>query len=233
MWTPWRKTEMTLRSIKFSRSPLLSERLPLWRQRVVLAVLLGAFAALVARSLYLQGFDKEFLGDKGRARFERVIDISATRGRITDRNGDVLAVSTPVRSIWAIPEDAQLAPAQSRGLAALLDMDVRDLNRKLASQREFVYVKRQLSPEVADRVTALNLPGIHQKNEYRRYYPAGEVTAHVLGFTGVEDSGQEGIELAFNDQLSGKPGSRRVIKDRLGRVVEGVGADVQIGRAHV
>lgn len=213
---------MTLRSIKFSRSPLLSERLPLWRQRVVLAVLLGAFAALVARSLYLQGFDKEFLGDKGRARFERVIDISATRGRITDRNGDVLAVSTPVRSIWAIPEDAQLAPGQSRGLAALLDMDVRDLNRKLASQREFVYVKRQLSPEVADRVTALNLPGIHQKNEYRRYYPAGEVTAHVLGFTGVEDSGQEGIELAFNDQLTGKAGSRRVIKDRRGNVVEDV-----------
>jgi len=213
---------MALRSIKFSRSPLLSECLPLWRQRVVLAVLLGAFAALIARSLYLQGFDKEFLGDKGRARFERVIDISATRGRITDRNGDVLAVSTPVRSIWAIPEDAQLAPAQSRGLAALLDMDVRELNRKLASQREFVYVKRQLSPELADRVTALNLPGIHQKNEYRRYYPAGEVTAHVLGFTGVEDSGQEGIELAFNDQLSGKPGSRRVIKDRRGNVVEDV-----------
>ncbi len=211
-----------MRSIKFSKSPLLSERLPPWRQRLVLVLLLGAFAALVARSLYLQGFNSEFLGDKGRARFERVLDISATRGRITDRHGDVLAVSTPVRSIWAIPEDAQLAPAQARNLAALLDIDVRELNRKLASERDFVYVKRQLPPELADRISALQLPGIHQKNEYRRYYPAGEVMAHMLGFTGVEDAGQEGIELAFNAQLSGKPGSRRVIKDRRGNVVEDV-----------
>ena len=211
-----------MKSIKFSRSPLLSERLPPWRQRLVLVVLLGAFVTLIGRSLYLQGFNNEFLGDKGRARFERVIDISATRGRITDRNGDVLAVSTPVRSIWAIPEDARLAPAQVRSLAALLEMDVREINTKLASERDFVYVKRQLPPETADRVTALNLPGIHQKNEYRRYYPSGEVMAHMLGFTGVEDAGQEGIELAFNAHLSGKAGSRRVIKDRRGNVVEDV-----------
>ncbi|OHC62330.1 MAG: cell division protein [Rhodocyclales bacterium GWA2_65_19] len=211
-----------MKSIKFSRSPLLSERLPPWRQRLVLVVLLGAFVALIARSLYLQGFNNEFLGDKGRARFERVIDISATRGRITDRNGDVLAVSTPVRSIWAIPEDAQLAPAQVRSLAALLELDVRELDHKLASEREFVYLKRQLPPELADRVTALKLPGIHQKDEYRRYYPSGEVMAHMLGFTGIEDAGQEGIELAFNAHLSGKAGSRRVIKDRRGNVVEDV-----------
>ncbi len=211
-----------MKAIKFSRSPLLSERLPPWRQRLVLVLLLGAFVALIGRSLYLQGFNNEFLGDKGRARFERVIDISATRGRITDRNGDVLAVSTPVRSIWAIPEDAQLAPAQARSLATLLDIDVREVTRKLASEREFVYVKRQLPPELADRVTALKLPGIHQKDEYRRYYPAGEVAAHMLGFTGIEDAGQEGIELAFNSELSGKPGSRRVIKDRRGNVVEDV-----------
>lgn len=211
-----------MKSIKFSRSPLLSERLPPWRQRLVLVALLGAFVALIARSLYLQGFNNEFLGDKGRARFERVIDISATRGRITDRNGDVLAVSTPVRSIWAIPEDAQLAPAQVRSLAALLELDVRELDHKLASEREFVYLKRQLPPELADRVTALRLPGIHQKDEYRRYYPSGEVMAHMLGFTGIEDAGQEGIELAFNGHLSGKVGSRRVIKDRRGNVVEDV-----------
>ncbi|MCX7156054.1 MAG: penicillin-binding protein 2 [Rhodocyclales bacterium] len=211
-----------MKAIKFSRSPLLSERLPPWRQRLVLVLLLGAFVALIGRSLYLQGFNNEFLGDKGRARFERVIDISATRGRITDRHGDVLAVSTPVRSIWAIPEDAQMSPAQARGLAALLDMDVREVTRKLASEREFIYVKRQLPPELADRVTALKLPGIHQKDEYRRYYPSGEVAAHMLGFTGIEDAGQEGIELAFNNELSGKPGSRRVIKDRRGNVVEDV-----------
>ena len=211
-----------MKSVKFSTSPLLSERLPPWRQRVVLVVLLGAFATLIGRSLYLQAFNNEFLGDKGRARFERVIDISATRGRITDRHGDVLAVSTPVRSIWAIPEDVELTPAQARDLAALLEIDVREINRKLASERDFVYVKRQLPPDLADRVSALQLPGIHQKNEYRRYYPSGEVMAHMVGFTGVEDTGQEGIELAFNSQLSGKPGSRRVIKDRRGNVVEDV-----------
>lgn len=211
-----------MRPIKFARSPLLSERLPPWRQRLVLVLLLGAFALLIGRSLYLQGFNNEFLGDKGRARFERLIDISATRGRITDRHGDVLAVSTPVRSIWAIPEDAQMAPAQARNLAAVLGMDVHEINRKLAAERDFVYVKRQLPPETAEKVKALGLPGIHQKNEYRRYYPAGEVMAHVLGFTGAEDVGQEGIELAFNGQLAGKPGSRRVIKDRRGNVVEDV-----------
>ena len=211
-----------MKSVKFSTSPLLSERLPPWRQRVVLVVLLGAFATLIGRSLYLQAFNNEFLGDKGRARFERVIDISATRGRITDRHGDVLAVSTPVRSIWAIPEDVELTPAQARDLAALLEIDVREINRKLAAERDFVYVKRQLPPDLADRITALKLPGIHQKNEYRRYYPSGEVMAHMVGFTGVEDTGQEGIELAFNSQLSGKPGSRRVIKDRRGNVVEDV-----------
>jgi cell division protein FtsI (penicillin-binding protein 3) len=211
-----------MKPIKFARSPLLSERLPPWRQRLVLVLLLGAFALLIGRSLYLQGFNNEFLGDKGRARFERQIDISATRGRITDRHGDVLAVSTPVRSIWAIPEDAQMAPAQARNLAAVLGMDVHEINRKLAAERDFVYVKRQLPPETAEKVKALALPGIHQKNEYRRYYPAGEVMAHVLGFTGAEDVGQEGIELAFNGQLAGKPGSRRVIKDRRGNVVEDV-----------
>jgi cell division protein FtsI (penicillin-binding protein 3) len=211
-----------MKSVKFSKSPLLSERLPQWRQRLVLVALLGAFVVLIGRSLYLQAFNNDFLADKGRARFERVIDISATRGRITDRHGDVLAVSTPVRSIWAVPEDVELAPAQARSLASLLELDVREINRKLATERDFVYVKRQLPPDVADRVSALKLPGIHQKNEYRRYYPSGEVMAHMVGFTGVEDSGQEGIELAFDSQLAGKPGSRRVIKDRRGNVVEDV-----------
>jgi cell division protein FtsI (penicillin-binding protein 3) len=169
-----------MKSIKFSRSPLLSERLPPWRQRLVLVLLLGSFAVADGACVFLQGFNNEFLGDKGRARFERVIDISATRGRITDRHGDVLAVSTPVRSIWAIPRRCATAPAQARNLAAVLEMDVREVNRKLASESEFAYVKRQLPPDVADKVTALKLPGIHQKNEYRRYYPAGEVMAHML-----------------------------------------------------
>ena len=208
--------------LRFSRSPLLTQRLPVWRQRLVLGLLIGAFALLVGRSLYLQGIENEFLGDKGRERFERVIEISATRGRVMDRHGDALAVSTPVKSIWAIPEDARLTPAQARDLAQALELDPRELGHKLASERDFVFVKRQIPPEIADRVAALKLPGIHQQREYRRYYPAGEVTAHVLGFTGSEDRGQEGIELAFNDQLSGRPGSRRVIKDRRGNIVEDV-----------
>ncbi|WIM05390.1 MAG: penicillin-binding protein 2 [Candidatus Nitricoxidivorans perseverans] len=208
--------------MKFSQSPLLMQRLPVWRARLVLGLLLAMFAALIGRSLYLQGFQNGFLQKKGESRYERVLDISATRGRIVDRNGDVLAVSTPVKSVWAIPEDARLNPARARELAQLLEMDVRELNRKLASGREFVFVRRQISPDVAERVAALELPGIHMQREYRRYYPAGEVAAHVLGFTGVEDAGQEGIELAMNGLLSGKPGSRRVIKDRRGQIVEDV-----------
>jgi len=213
-----------MKSIRFSRSPLLSQPLPAWRRRVVLFVMLSGFVVLIGRAFYLQGINNEFLGDKGRARFERVLDISATRGRITDRHGDLLAVSTPVRSVWAIPEDAELKPRDARSLAALLGMDVRELNRKLASDRDFIYLKRQLSPDVADKVMALNLPGIHQKTEYRRYYPSAEVMAHMVGFTGVDESGQEGVELAFNDKLTGKSGSRRVIKDRRGNVVEDVGS---------
>ncbi|MDP2811087.1 MAG: penicillin-binding protein 2 [Rhodocyclaceae bacterium] len=208
--------------MKFANSPLLSQRLPVWRARFVLGALLAMFSVLIGRSLWLQGFQKGFLQKKGESRYERVLDISATRGRIVDRNGDVLAISTPVKSVWAIPEDARLNPAQARELAQLLEMDVRELNRKLASEREFVFVRRQIPPDAADRVAAMELPGIHLQQEYRRYYPAGEVAAHVLGFTGAEDAGQEGVELAMNGLLSGKPGSRRVIKDRRGQIVEDV-----------
>ncbi|MFZ2628314.1 MAG: penicillin-binding protein 2, partial [Rugosibacter sp.] len=213
-----------MKSIKFSHSPLLSQRLPRWRQRLVLVLLLGSFCVLIGRAFYLQGINSEFLGDKGKARFERVLDIPATRGRITDRHGAVLAVSTPVQSLWAIPEDAQLTPAQTRNLATLLEMNVRDMNRKLASEREFVYLKRQMPPALADKVMAMKLPGVHEQTEYRRYYPSAEVVAHMVGFTGVEETGQEGVELALNAPLTGKPGSRRVIKDRRGNVVEDVGS---------
>jgi cell division protein FtsI (penicillin-binding protein 3) len=203
---------------------LLSQRLPRWRQRLVLVLLLGSFCVLIGRAFYLQGINSEFLGDKGKARFERVLEIPATRGRITDRHGAVLAVSTPVQSLWAIPDDAQLTPAQTRKLAALLEMNVRDMNRKLASERDFVYLKRQMPPALADKVMAMKLPGIHGQTEYRRYYPSAEVVAHMVGFTGVEGTGQEGVELALNAPLTGKPGSRRVIKDRRGNVVEDVGS---------
>ncbi len=208
--------------MKFANSPILTHRLSPLRSRLVVFALLAGFVALIGRSLYLQVFQNDFLQKKGESRYERVIEISATRGRILDRHGDVLAVSTPVKAIWAIPEDARLAPAQARELAALLEMDVRELNRKLASDKDFVFVKRQIPPDVADKVAALHLPGIHDQKEYRRYYPSGDVMAHMLGFTGVADEGQEGVELAMNDLLTGKPGSRRVIKDRRGQIVEDV-----------
>jgi len=208
--------------MKFANSPILTHRLSPLRSRLVVFALLAGFVALIGRSLYLQVFQNDFLQKKGESRYERVIEISATRGRILDRHGDVLAVSTPVKAIWAIPEDARLAPAQARELAALLEMDVRELNRKLASDKDFVFVKRQIPPDVAEKVAALRLPGIHEQKEYRRYYPSGDVMAHMLGFTGVADEGQEGVELAMNDLLTGKPGSRRVIKDRRGQIVEDV-----------
>jgi cell division protein FtsI (penicillin-binding protein 3) len=142
---------------------------------------------------------------------------------VVDRNGDALAISTPVKSVWAIPDDVSATPAQLKSLAALLSLDQRELGRKLSdAEREFVYLKRQIPPEAAARVAELGIPGIHQQSEYRRYYPGGETMAHVIGFTGVDDVGQEGIELAQQAVLAGTAGSRRVIKDRLGRIVEDV-----------
>jgi cell division protein FtsI (penicillin-binding protein 3) len=198
-------------------------RLPVWRARFVLAALLAAFGVLGARSLYLQALQTDFLQEKGDARYSRLIEAPATRGRILDRNGEALAVSTPVKSVWAIPADAELSGTERRKLASLLALERNELGKKLADiSRDFVYLKRQVSPDIAESVEALGLKGIYQHREYRRYYPGGEVTAHVIGFTGVDDAGQEGIELAHQASLGGKPGSRRVIKDRLGRIVEDV-----------
>ena len=198
-------------------------RRPLWRARIVLVLLLAAFAVLAARSVYLQAMRTDFLQEKGDARYSRIIDVPATRGRILDRHGAALAVSTPVKSVWAIPGDTQLSRSDKARLAKLLDLDRGELDKRLAdATRDFVYLKRQLPPETADAVAALGLAGIHQHREFRRYYPGGEVTAHVIGFTGVDDTGQEGLELAFERHLGARPGSRRVIKDRLGQIVEDV-----------
>lgn len=198
-------------------------RLPVWRARFVLAALLFSFGVLAGRSLYLQAMKTDFLQEKGEARFSRVIQVPATRGRILDRNGDALAVSTPVKSIWAIPADVELSEGQRKKVAGLLGITTTELHKKLADpDRDFVYLKRQLSPDTAEAILALGVPGIHEQREFRRYYPGGEVTAHLVGFTGVDDSGQEGIELAFQSHLGGKAGTRRVIKDRLGRIVEDV-----------
>ena len=212
------------RTVTFNHNPLLKRELPMWRPRFVLLALLTGSLTLTGRALYLQGVNNDFLQAKGESRYARTLEIPPTRGRITDRHGDMLAVSTPVRSVWAMPSDAKLEPAQARELARMLEMDVNELNDKLATQRDFVYLKRQLSPELAQRIADLKLPGIHEQKEYRRYYPGGEVSAHILGFTNVEDRGQEGIELAFEKQLAGAPGLRRVIKDRRGQIIEDVTA---------
>ena len=203
--------------------PQIALKLPAWRARLMLVLLLAWFAALAGRALYLQGLHNGFLQQKGESRYSRVIELSATRGRIVDRNNEQLAISTPVESVAASPADAEMTPEQLKRLARLLETDLADLNRKLAdTHREFVYLKRQLPPEEAAKVVALGLPGIFLQREYRRYYPAGEVTAHLIGFTDVDGKGQEALELAFEQQLAGQPGNRRVIKDRLGHIVEDV-----------
>ncbi|MFO1361115.1 MAG: penicillin-binding protein 2 [Burkholderiales bacterium] len=209
--------------MKFADSPVLAPTFPPWRVRVVIGALGAAFAVLVGRAVYLQGWNHDFLRAKGESRYSRTLEIPAVRGRILDRNGEALAVSTPVKSIWAIPEDATLTTKQVETLARTLALPRTELAQRLAgTARDFVYLKRQVPPEIADQVAALKLPGIYQSREYRRYYPAGEATAHVVGFTDVDEVGQEGIELAFQETLAGRAGSRRVIKDRLGQIVEDV-----------
>jgi cell division protein FtsI (penicillin-binding protein 3) len=198
-------------------------RLPVWRARFVAAALLAAFGVLAGRAVYLQTLRTDFLQEKGDARYSRVLEVPATRGRILDRGGEALAVSTPVKSLWVIPADIEAGPKQRKALGALLGLDARELDRRLNDvSRDFVYLKRQVPPEVADNALALGIKGLYTHPEYRRYYPGGEVTAHVIGFTGDGDAGQEGMELAHQATLGGVPGSRRVIKDRLGRVVEDV-----------
>lgn len=200
----------------------LPVRLPVWRARLLLLVLVVSFLVLVGRAFYLQGVNKDFLRQKGEARYSRVITLNANRGNILDRNGEPLAISTPVESVAASPRDVEITPAQTVKLARLLGLPVAELKRKLDDKREFVYLKRQLPPDQAEQVLKLDIPGVFLQREYRRYYPYGEQTAHLLGFTDVDDRGQEGVELAFNDRLAGINGSRRVLKDRLGNIVEGV-----------
>jgi len=213
------------RGHRFTESPVLQLALQGWRSRTVGLLLMAAFLALVARGFYLQVINNDFLQQKGDSRYLRDIEISASRGKIVDRNGDMLAVSTPMKTIWAIPGDARtMNGEQKRQLAGMLDMNVRELDGKIASEKTFTFVKRQVSPETADRIGALKFPGVHQEKEYRRFYPTGDMTAHIVGFTGVDDKGLEGVELAFQNSLLGRPGSRTVIRDRRGNIVEDVGA---------
>ena len=205
------------------RTPELRLKLEGWRSRVVFFLAAAGFATLAGRAFYLQGMNTTFLQAKGEERYGRVVELPASRGAVKDRNGEPLAISTPVESIWVAPDDIELDDGQVRALARALAMPAEELRQKLARKdRQFAFLKRQISPDQAAKVMALRIPGVFQQREYRRYYPAGEVMAHVVGFTGMEDNGQEGIELAAQARLAGTPGSRKVIKDRKGRIIEDV-----------
>jgi cell division protein FtsI (penicillin-binding protein 3) len=212
------------KGMSFSKSPVLAVSLPTWRSRVVLFVLFASFAALAGRALWLQGMNDKFLQEQGKNRYQRTIELPATRGKIMDRNGQVLASSLPVRAVWAIPEDLLKSPKPKlQQLAKLLEMSDAELSKKLDSDRTFVYLKRQVEMDVIAEIDKLAISGLDTRKEYKRFYPQGEVMTHLVGFTNVEDAGQESMELAQQKNLIGTVGSRRVIKDRLGRIVEDVG----------
>ncbi|MEJ6024185.1 peptidoglycan D,D-transpeptidase FtsI family protein [Ramlibacter sp. PS4R-6] len=215
---------MTSRSVIYTSSPLLASKTPVWRSKFIVAGLAIGFVVLAGRAAWVQVFGNEFFQKQGEVRYARTIELQANRGRILDRNGLLLATSVPAPSIWASPEDMERDRAKLAQLARLLDMPLADLDKKLADEdKTFVWLKRQVDESVAQQVARLNIKGVFQRKEYKREYPEGEAAAHVVGFTNIEDHGQEGMELAFDKELAGRPGSRRVIKDRLGRIVEDVG----------
>ena len=212
------------RSIAYTSSPLLASRTPVWRSKFIVAAIALGFVGLAARAAFIQVLSNDFYQKQGEVRFARTLELPANRGRILDRNGLILASSVPAPSIWAIPEDVELDKKQLAQLARVLEIPIADLNKKLADDdKTFVWLKRQVDEPVAQQIAAMGLKGIYQRKEYKRQYPERESAAHVVGFTNVEDIGQEGVELSFNKELGGRAGSRRVIKDRMGRVVEAVG----------
>lgn len=214
-------------TLAYASSPLLASRTPVWRSKLIVAGIALAFLGLAGRAAWVQVFGNDFYRKQGEVRFARTLELPANRGRIFDRNGLLLATSVPVPSIWAIPEDVERDKAKLAKLARLLQMPLPELMKRLEDEdRNFVWLKRQVDESVAREITALDIKGIYQRKEYRRQYPEGEAAAHVVGFTNVEDHGQEGVELAFDKALAGRAGSRRVIKDRLGRIVEDVGEQV-------
>ena len=212
---------MTGRSAALKRAAPAPE-LPRFRAPIVFGILLFLFLVLVGRSLYLQWIDNAFLQEQGSSRYSREIELPAHRGRIVDRAGEPLAISTPVKSIWAFPGQVDATPEKLAQLARVLETTPKALAKKLEDGNDFVFLAKQVPPEVAERVAALKIKGVHDQNEYRRFYPVGEMASHIVGFTGDHDVGQEGIELTQQEWLGGKPGSRRVLINRRGEVVEDV-----------
>jgi cell division protein FtsI (penicillin-binding protein 3) len=211
------------RSVNYATSPLLASKTPPWRSRFVVVMIALAFALLIGRAVYIQIIGTDFYLTEGDKRYARTLKLPASRGRILDRNGLLLATSVAAPSIWAIPKDFQADAAQRKALARLLDMTPAELGERTEGDNEFAWLRRQVDEPVWEQVKALGVKGVHQVREYKRKYPEGEAAAHVVGFTNIEENGQEGIELAFQKDLQGRSGSRGVVKDRLGGVVEDTG----------
>jgi cell division protein FtsI (penicillin-binding protein 3) len=227
-----------MKHMPFFNNPMLKVPYPLWRGRLVLSLIGVAFLALIARAIYLQGFTTDFLQQQGEKRYEVTQPLYASRGKILDRNGVVLAASIPARAIGFTPKHAQQISAERlKKLAKLLDMPEADLSTKIDPEKKtFIYLKRQVPIEVAQQIQKMRVPGISLHRDNRRYYPEGEVAGNIVGLNTLDDHGQEGVELAFNDQLAGKGGSRRILRDRMGRQIDDVkdvdlavdGRDIQL-----
>lgn len=215
-----------VRSVNYASSPLLAARTPPWRSRLVVALIGLGSCVLLARAAYVQLIGAEFFQAQGEKRFAHTLVLHGSRGRILDRDGQLLAISVEAPSIWAIPRDLAPDRARRQQLAAALGMAPAELERRLADNPNFVWLRRQTDDATAARVRALALRGVHQTREYRRRYPEGEAAAHVVGFTDIEQRGQEGVELAFEPRLRGRDGSRDVIRDRFGRIVEDFGNQI-------
>ena len=221
------------KSVLYTSSPLLASKTPVWRSKFIVAAIALGFVGLAGRAAYIQVFGNAFFQRQGEVRFARTLELPANRGRILDRNGLILASSVVAQSIWAIPEDIDRDKDKIQQLARLLSIPLAELNKKIEDEdKTFVWLKRQVDESVAQQIAELGIKGVYQRREYKRKYPEGEAAAHVVGFTNVENIGQEGVELAFDKELAGRAGSRRVIKDRLGRVVEELGEPVDPRHHH-
>ncbi|MFM8333398.1 MAG: peptidoglycan D,D-transpeptidase FtsI family protein [Candidatus Methylumidiphilus sp.] len=191
------------------------------RWSVLLGALMFGMLVLVGRAVDLQVLDRQFLKHQGDIRHVGLISVPAHRGRLLDRNGELLAISSPVKSVWVNPKEFEADEKGVKALGDLLGMSAKEIHKRVDDpSRGFAYLKRRISPELADQAQALGLPGVYADREYRRYYPTGEVTAHLIGFNGVNDEGQEGMELAYNDWLQGVPGSKRIMRDGKRRIIE-------------
>jgi cell division protein FtsI (penicillin-binding protein 3) len=218
----------TTRGVNYATSPLLASKTPNWRSRFVVALVAFSFVGLLGRAAYVQVIGHEFFQKQGEKRYAHTLEVPASRGRILDRHGLLLATSVPSPSVWAIPKDFEASQAQRRKLLPLLGMDAKEFDARLASgSQNFAWIKRQVDAETWGQIKTLGIKGLYETREYKRRYPEGESAAHVVGFTNIEDQGQEGIELAFQADLKGHRGSREVVKDRLGRVVEDIGQGVE------